>query len=147
MRPIRRGTIALALALAGAPLALPERALAQDMMTTCAAEIGSLCPGITRGRGRITACLISYSDRLSAACGADVRAVAQSGSRNPLVPSGVRNMMGSGQAASVPAACSADAGRFCSGVSPTNDRVLACLYAHSNRVSGACSSGVKSTLN
>jgi Cysteine rich repeat len=144
MTPTRTATVALALALASGWL--PELARA-DMMTTCASQIASFCPGVSRGRGRITACLISYSDKVGAACNAEVQAVAQRGGNNPLVPPGVRTLLSSGQVGSLPAACAADAGRFCSSVTQTHERVLACLYAQGNRVSNACSSAVQASLN
>ena len=144
MRATRNLTFfcAIAAGLGGWPAPLQ----AQDMMATCAPEIGQYCSGVSRGRGRILACLISRGDKLGAACNADVRAVARQGSRNPLVPPGVRKMLTSGQAGSIPGACSSDVAKFCSGISHSNERVLACLYSQSGNVSRSCSSQVRTAL-
>jgi hypothetical protein len=138
----------MSLVVAAAMLTAVAPGLARaDMMTACAPDIASFCSDVSRGRGRISACLMSREPSLSAACKPEVQAVAQSGANNRLVPAGVRNLMsGSGTAPAVPAACSADAGTFCSGVGGGSGNVLACLYARSNKVSSACSSAVSAAL-
>ena len=124
----------------------PTPAPAQDMMSACAPEIGQYCSNISRGRGRVLACLISREGKLSETCRTDVMAAAQRGSDNPLVPSGVRKMLTGGGSAGVPAACSTDVASLCTGTSPGADRTLACLYAHGDRVSSDCSSQIEAAL-
>src|SRR5690606_36370465 len=118
------------------------RAGAQDMMSVCAPDISRHCSNVSRGRGRITACLIAYSDQVSAQCAAAVKAVAAQGSNNRLVPAGVRKMLGTGAPVTTPAACTADASSLCSNVSPGHDWTVACLYARSANLSSACSSAL-----
>jgi hypothetical protein len=137
---MRLRTILPLLALAaGLSAAEPVRA---DLMTTCASEIGQYCAGISRGRGRISACLAAYTDRISSACRAEVAGVA----RGPLVPGSVKAVLNPGFRAPLPAACTADAGRYCSGVPQGDGRAFACLYANSNRVSAACTSAAEATV-
>jgi hypothetical protein len=133
-------TLATATTLASAPQA---RA---DLMTACSGEIASLCPDVPNGRGRISACLMGYSDRLSAACGPEVAAVAASGSRNILVPSGVRKALRPGFRAPLPASCGADAANLCSGIPTSQGRIFACLYARDSRVGAACRGDIDTAL-
>lgn len=117
-----------------------------DMMSACAGDIASLCPNVPNGRGRISACLMGYSDRLSPACGPEVAAVAASGSRNILVPSSVRRSLRPGFSAPLPASCDADAANLCSGIPTTEGRIFACLYARDARVSGTCKGDIDAAL-
>lgn len=132
--------LTLAIGLAAGGLPAPARA---DMMSTCAPEIGQFCSGVSQGRGRVMSCLIGYSSQLGSACNTQVQAAAQQSSRNPLVPSGARQMLGSGNAPALPAACSAEAASLCPGASMP----VACIYANDNRVSQACSAAMRTALN
>jgi hypothetical protein len=135
-----------AAALAAAFVAAPAPEARADMMSACAADIASLCSDVPNGRGRISACLMGYSDRLSPACGPEVAAVAASGSRNILVPSGVRKALRPGFQAPLPASCDADAANLCSGIPTTQGRIFACLYARDARVSATCSGDIDAAL-
>ena len=117
-----------------------------DMMSACKSDIASYCPDVSRGRGRISACLFSRSATLSADCKPEVATVARKGESSLLVPSSVRRLLGSGSAPAVPAACSADAGKVCSGVDGGSRNVLACLYARTDSVSAGCASAVDTAL-
>ena len=143
---MRAHTLTLACILAAGLGAAPDTGRAQDMMTTCATDIGQFCRDVSNGRGRVLACLIAHGGKVSPACMADVTATAERGSGNPLVPSGVRKMLQGGGSAAVPEVCSADAASLCAGASPGAEHTLACLYARGDRVSDACSSGVRGAL-
>lgn len=132
--------IATTLVLAPAPQA---RA---DMMSACAGDIASLCSDVPNGRGRISACLMGYSDRLSPACAPEVAAVAASGSRNILVPSNVRRSLRPGFSAPLPASCAGAAQSLCSGIPVTEGRIFACLYARDARVDATCRSDIDAAL-
>jgi hypothetical protein len=142
----RSGSL-LCLTVVAAVLAMsaPQAARA-DMMSACQSDIASLCSGVSDGRGRISACLFSQSSRLDATCKSEVEAVAKQDQSSELLPAHVRNHMGSGSVPAVPAACSADEGRFCSGADAGDRNMLACLYAHSESVSGGCSSAIQAAL-
>jgi len=135
-----------AAALATAMTFGPAPQARADMMSACAGDISSLCPDVPNGRGRISACLMGYSDKLSAACGPEVAAVAASGSRNILVPSGVRKALRPGFQAPLPASCDADAANLCSGIPATEGRVFACLYARDAKVGAACKGDIDAAL-
>jgi hypothetical protein len=144
MTNVRTLTALLALSL-GAFGAFPGAARA-DMMSACAPEISGLCSGVSQGRGRLAACLISHVDKLGAQCRVEVQSVSRSSRNNILLPAGVRSFLGSGAAPSPPAACQADAGRLCGDVAAGNGPILACLYAHTDGLSGDCAAEVNAVL-
>jgi hypothetical protein len=132
------------IAVAAALTASSARA---DMMSDCKADIASLCSGVSDGHGRLSACLFSQASRLDPTCKSAVETLARQDQSSMLLPAHVRNLMGSGSAPTVPAACSADEGRFCSGADAGSRNMLACLYAHSDSVSAVCASAIEAALN
>lgn len=118
-----------------------------DIMTACVPEIDSYCADVAEGRGRIAACLVANTEKLSPGCAPEVKALAQRTSSNRLVPSGVRNMLVSQRAMALPATCTADAQQLCPGVPTGDSRVFACLYSRMSRVSEACSSAAEKEMN
>jgi hypothetical protein len=129
---------ALALALGLTP-AVPARA---DMMTVCAPEIGQFCADVSRGRGRIAACLVGRSNAISANCLAEVRAAA----RGPLVPGQARRIFDPSLRATLPQSCAAAAASLCPGVPLGDGRIFACLYARSDRASQTCNNEAQAAL-
>jgi hypothetical protein len=117
----------------------PARA---DMMTACAPEIQRFCSDVSRGRGRISACLASEMARLSAACRPEVQGVMQS----PLTPGYVRRALQPGFQAALPASCVAPAKALCPAIAPGDARVFACLYARSDRAGRDCNNAATAVL-
>ena len=113
-----------------------------DLITACASKISQYCADVSKGRGRISACLMSRMGRLGSACRPEVQAVAQSRQ----TPSYVRKALNSGFRAPLPEACAAAAAKFCPGMTPGEGRVFACLDARSDRVPNACSDAAEATL-
>ena len=113
-----------------------------DLMTACAAESSRYCADVSKGRGRISACLVSQMGRLSPACLLEVRAVGQS----RLTPGYVRKLFNPAFRAPLPRACAGPAAQFCPGMAPGEGRVFACLYARSDRIPKACSEAAQATL-
>ncbi len=138
--------ILVALTAGIAALALSPEPARANMMATCAPEIASLCPNVREGRGRITACLFSHGEKLGAGCRGEVQSVATSGGSR-FAPSGVRAMMSPSFVADPPASCQSDAGRVCSNVQGGDGRMFACLYAHTDNVSGACTTDARAKLD
>jgi hypothetical protein len=138
--PLRNALTSIA--LAAAALASHATAARADIMAACPAEIRQFCPDVTRGRGRISACLASHRDALGPACLPEVAAVAQS----PLVPRYARAALSPGFRAALPQACAAPAASFCPGVPPGDGRIFACLYARSDRIGAGCTSAAKAAL-
>ncbi len=118
-----------------------------DIMKTCTVEIDKYCGDVRNGKGRIAACLFAYSGKLSGACASDVRALSNSKSLARLLPSGVTELKGSPYEADLRAACTSDAAKLCPGVSTSDERVLACLYARDNKLSGSCKATGKRVLS
>ena len=113
-----------------------------DLMTACASEISRYCADVSKGRGRISACLMGQMGRLGPACRPEVQAVAQSRQ----TPSYVRKALNSSFRAPLPEACAAPAAQFCPGMRSGGGGVFACLYAHSDRVPKACLDAASATL-
>ena len=113
-----------------------------DLMTACVSEISRYCADVSKGRGRISACLMGQRGRLSPACRPEVQAVAKS----RLTPGYVRKALNAGFRAPLPEACAAPAAQFCPGMTPGTGRVFACLYARSDRVPKACSNAAQAAL-
>jgi hypothetical protein len=129
--------------LAASLSALPNTALADNMMSACVADIAANCTGVSKGRGRISACLMAHDDKLSAACRTEVANVRNSRAFKRYIPAGVWSLQGSKYEAGLRKACTSDMNRLCSSVKGGDGRILACLYSRSNSVSKACSSQVK----
>lgn len=117
----------------------PARA---DLMSTCAPEVQKFCSDVSRGRGRISACLASEMPKLSAACQGEVQGVMAS----PLTPGYVRRALDPAFTAPLPAACVAPAKQLCPGFPAGSARVFACLYARSDRAGKACNDAATATL-
>ena len=113
-----------------------------DVMTACAPEISRYCADVSKGRGRISACLMGQMGRLGPACLPEVQAVAK-GRRTP---SYVRKALDPAFRAPLPAACAAPAAQFCPGMRAGGGGVFACLYAYSDRVPKACLDAAQATL-
>ena len=140
MQTVRRLLLLLVavLAVVAAP-ALPARA---DLMQTCQPEIQKYCSDVSRGRGRISACLASMMPSLNRACQGDVQGVMAS----PLTPGYVRRALDPSFTAPMPAACAAPAKQLCPGFPAGSARVFACLYARSDRAGKACNDAATATL-
>ncbi len=126
--------------------ALPTIATA-DIMKTCKSEIGNHCSDGRNGNGRIATCRFSHSGSLSGACANDITALSSSRSVARLVPAEVTNLKGTTHETELRAACTSDAAHLCPGVSTADERVLACLYAHDNRLSGSCKTTGKRVIS
>jgi hypothetical protein len=113
-----------------------------DLMTACAPEVRALCADVDEGRGRVSACLAGYMDRLGPACLPEVRAVAQS----RMMPGDVRRLFQPGFRVDLPQACEVEAAQLCPGVATGDGRVFACLYAHTDQVGPVCSVEAKAAL-
>ncbi len=123
-------------------LVAPATAARADLMTACASEISRYCADVSKGRGRISSCLVGRMGRLSPACLPEVQAVGQS----RLIPGSMRKIFNPAFRAPLPKACAAPAAKFCPGMKPGEGRVFACLYARSDRVAKACSDAAQVTL-
>ncbi len=124
-------------------LAAPATDARADLTTACASEISRYCADVSKGRGRISACLVGQMSRLSPACLPEVQAVGQS----RLTPRSVRKIFNPAFRAPLPEACTAPAATFCPGMTPGEGRVFACLYARSDRIPKACSDAAQAALD
>lgn len=138
---MRSNSLLPVLALASALMVHATDARA-DLMTACASEIGRYCADVSKGRGRISACLAGQMGQLGSACLPEVQAVGQSF----LTPGYVRKVFDPSFRAPLPQVCAAPAAQFCPGMTPGEGRVFACLYARSDRVPKACADAADAAL-
>jgi len=146
VRSIDISTLFAAALLAASLTSLPNTAQAKNLMAACKAEIAVICAGVSKGRGRISACLMARDDKLSGACRIEVVKVSNSRAFRRYIPAGVSPLQSSKYGAALRNACTSDINRFCPGVKIGNGRILACLYSRSNSVSKACSSEAKTAV-
>ena|ERR1700745_881387 len=94
-----------------------DGALAQQtaIANACAADIKSLCAGVTPGEGRLEACIKTHSGEASDGCRAAL-----------LKDAAIRN------------ACAADIKQNCAGIPLGSGRLGACMKAHFANLSDAC---------
>ncbi len=128
--------------LAIALTALPATARA-GLISACKAEISANCADVTKGRGRISACLMAHEDKLSGGCRGEVVKVRESRTFQRYVPGGFEALPGWAQNAGLRQACASDVTRYCPRVKLGDGRLLACLYARLNSVSKTCSTEAK----
>ncbi len=126
--------------LAASIIAPAGAAQAGNLMAACRAEIAAVCAGISKGRGRISACLIAHDDKLSRACRTEIVKVRNSRTFQRFIPAGFSSLQGSDGKADLFKTCASDVIRLCPRVRMGNGRILACLYSRSNSVSKSCSS-------
>lgn len=134
--------IVLAAIFLGCGSVVATPANAQGMMAVCEAAIDSYCGAVSRGRGRITACLYAHGDKLTISCRGEVNSVAGS-----TISKGIGKLATAESETNYRAACSADTTRLCSNVTDGDGRILACLYSRSDNASYECNTAVKQFLN
>jgi len=134
---------ALALPLMTAPT---DPARANSLMTACKVDVASLCSGVKEGRGRISACLFAHDNRISGSCKPELAKVTSSGTFKKMVPASLNSLKGSEGDTRLRQVCAGDIKTHCSGVGSATDKILACLYAWSNRIDKTCHTEAKAML-
>ncbi|MEM6460313.1 MAG: cysteine rich repeat-containing protein [Pseudomonadota bacterium] len=128
-------------------LSVSAPARASGLMAACAADISSLCSGIKEGRGRISACLYSHENKVSADCKPELSKVTSSRMFERMIPHEIQQKNDTPYEAGLREICASDIKSLCSDVKPGEDRLLACLYGWSNRVTKACQAEAKTALD
>lgn len=134
---------ALSLTFAALP-ADPGRA--NSLMSACKVDVDALCKGVEEGRGRISACLFAHGGRVSGSCKPELSKVTNSGTFRKVVPASLGSLKGTERDAKFRQVCAGDIKSHCGGVGQATDRILACLYAWSNRISKSCHAEAKAIL-
>ncbi|WP_269581765.1 cysteine rich repeat-containing protein [Roseibium sp. Sym1] len=134
---------ALAIPLTTAPAG---SARANSLMTACKVDVASLCKGVPEGRGRISACLFAHDNRISGTCKPELSKITSSGTFRKMVPSSLNSLKGSAGDTQLRRVCAGDIKTYCGGVGSATDRILACLYAWSNRIGKSCHAEAKAIL-
>jgi hypothetical protein len=92
----------------------------------CGPELKRHCSGISKGQGRILACLYAREDKLSAKCGMAVMASVE------------RLGVALGALANVMRVCEPDVRRLCNGMVAGNGNLVGCLATARASVSATC---------
>ncbi|MES0810836.1 hypothetical protein ABLO27_15235 [Roseibium sp. SCPC15] len=142
---LSNSAVAITLAL---PITLVsiDQTRASGLMTACSTDIASLCNGVREGRGRISACLFAHDNKISTSCRPELTKVTTSRMFEKMIPPDVLKMRNTPGEAKLRQVCAADINSRCKGVPPGKGRLLACLYAWSNKVSQPCHAEAKSVL-
>ena len=143
LKPVLQMAIAICVFAA---FGLPSSVAVADMMSACKTEISAKCAGVSKGRGRIAACLYAHGNQLSGGCKTEVDKVSNSSAAKRYVPAGILSLQGTEYEAGLRKACTADAKKLCPSVTIVN-RVLVCLYSRVNKVSSGCKSEAKRVLD
>lgn len=101
-------------------------------MTICESDIAANCSDVSKGQGRITACLYANGSTLSAKCKAEVDKF------NDKVLKELAALQASEYEAGLRKACERDADLLCPGVLWRQSGIFACLYARQTSISEAC---------
>ena len=114
--------------------AMAGAALAQDIVTTvekgCAAEIENYCSQVTLGEGRLLACFYAHEDKLSGQC---QYALYTASAQLEHAVSALNYVAGQ---------CQNDIVTNCANVAAGEGRILECLEANSETVSGPCKAAI-----
>ena len=120
---------------------------AAGLMEACKTDIDSNCKGVREGRGRISACLYAHSNKMSKMCEPELSKVTTSRMFERMIPHEVRSKNDTAYEAALRKTCASDIKTHCADVKPGQDRILACLYGWTNRLSGACRAEAKTVLD
>ena len=109
---------------------LSAPAYAQDIVSSvqkgCAAEIENYCSQVTMGEGRLLACFYAHEDKLSGQC---QYALYDASAQLERAVSALNYVAGQ---------CDDDIMKHCANVQAGEGRIIDCLKANSETVSGAC---------
>lgn len=119
---------------------------ASSLMSACKVDVDTLCNGVREGRGRISACLFAHGSKISGTCKPELTKVTSSGTFKKMVPAGLNGLKGTERDTRFRQACAGDIKSHCGGVGSATDRVLACLYAWSNRLTKPCHAEARAML-
>jgi len=122
-------------------------AAASSLMSACKPDVQALCDGVSKGRGRISACLYAHGNQISKPCRPELSKVTQSGTFKKLVPSNLDSLKGTADDQRLRQVCARDIRARCRGAGNGTDRVLACLYAWSNRIAKECQAQARAILS
>jgi hypothetical protein len=93
----------------------------------CKQDADKLCPGLTKGDGKLGPCMKEHKDELSQAC-KDEMTAGMAKHKEKL----------DAMKAKLDAACGADADKFCKGLKPGDGKYGACMKEHKDEVSQGC---------
>jgi hypothetical protein len=136
--PFRYAALSILLTL---DLALPAFAqdataipgLAEQVQTTCKAELETFCRTVTPGEGRLLACLYAYNDKLSGAC------------EYALLDAAAQLDQAISALEYVANECQKDIDSLCTGVTAGRGRIVACLASAGSKVSAGCAHAIEQT--
>lgn len=107
--------------------------LAQRVKEGCQKELDTHCKAVTRGEGRVFACLYAYSDKLSGRC---EYALYEASKELAYVLSRLNYVADS---------CATDLDKYCADLKPGEGRLVGCLKKNQAKTTPACQQALKDT--
>jgi hypothetical protein len=106
--------------------AVMQGQLSAQVLEGCSSELAQYCAKVTRGEGRLLACLYAYGDKLSGQCD---RALYDAAARLQRAISAVTY---------VASECRSELDTYCANVEAGQGRVAQCLKDHASQLSPGC---------
>ena len=126
----RIAVAAIILSLAGVTRAEHEEGAAGEWEKgACKADVQKLCASTQPGEGRIHDCMKQHEAELSAGCKSNMSMMKEKKKERK---------------EALHAACKPDHDQYCKDITPGEGREMACLHAHSDKLSAGCKEAMKS---
>jgi hypothetical protein len=120
-----------AFALGSVAWAAGEGSLTDEVKEGCKAELESFCKGVTRGEGRVLACLYAFEEKLSPRCD------------YALYDAAVRLERAVAALSYGATECKDDIEKHCASVQPGGGRIVECLKRQGDKLAKRCSQALK----
>jgi hypothetical protein len=125
---------AVAATIISGPGVLAEESVIDHLINSCQTDIENYCSQVTPGEGRLVYCMAAHEDKISSQCN---YALYQTAALLEQLAAALNY---------VAQECGEDIQTLCSDVAIGEGRVLACLEANDEKVSGSCKQAVSDTI-
>ncbi len=131
MKKLNSILVTAALLLSSVIPALAVENIVETVARGCEKEIQTFCKDVTRGEGRVLACLYAHNDKLSGSC------------EYALYDAAIRLERAVAALSYVANECEDDLEKFCAAVEAGEGRLAECLNENEKKVSDRCNQALK----
>ncbi len=131
MKKLNIVLVTAALFLSSVVPALAVENIVETVARGCEKEIQTFCKDVTRGEGRVLACLYAHNDKLSGSC------------EYALYDAAIRLERAVAALSYVANECEDDLEKFCAAVEAGEGRLAECLNENEKKVSDRCNQALK----
>ena len=131
MKKLNSILVTAALLLSSVIPALAVENIVETVARGCEKEIQTFCKDVTRGEGRVLACLYAHNDKLSGSC------------EYALYDAAIRLERAVAALSYVANECEDDIEKFCAAVEAGEGRLAECLNENEKKVSDRCNQALK----